>query len=106
MKKNRPANTLSILCKKEILPEITRFILEETTSFGLRYYPVSKQELERKFERIEIEGVEIKIKYAYIDGEIIKYKAEYDDCAKLAKFKNITLLQAYKIVEHHIQKQK
>jgi len=98
MKNSRPANTLSIICKKEILPEIARFILKETTSFGLRYYPVFKKELERNYESIVIEGVEIKIKYAYIDGVIIKYKAEYEDCAKLAKFKNITLSKVYKIV--------
>ena len=102
MKKNRPANILNVICKEKVLDGIIDFILKETTSFGLRYYPVNKIELERNFKSISIEGVDIKIKYAYINGEILKYKAEYEDCVKLAKKKRISLNKVYSIVEQHI----
>lgn len=55
----------------------------------LRYYPAFKQELEINYKGIIFEGVEINVKYAYINGKPVKYKAEYNDCVKLAKLKII-----------------
>ena len=104
MKKNRPANMLSVICREEILGQVTDFILKETSTFGLRYYRSFKTEMDRDIRTIEIEGLEIRIKFAYINGKIIKQKPEYEDCVKYAEKKGVPLKEAYTLVEKHVQK--
>jgi len=99
MKKNRPAVKLSVLCKKEFFTQVSDILLKETTTFGLRYYEVTKTALERKSSTVLIDGMEIRIKSAYYDGKFLKYKPEHDDCYKLAKEKDILLREVYHLVE-------
>ncbi len=98
MKKNRPAHKVSILCKEEKLETINSILLKETTTFGLRYFIADKIELERKFDTISIDGIQIKIKKALLNGEVIKQKPEYEHCVLLAKKKSISLSEAYKLI--------
>jgi pyridinium-3,5-bisthiocarboxylic acid mononucleotide nickel chelatase len=102
MKKNRPATQLSILCKHNLTETIIQFVLNESTTFGLRYFPVNKRELERKVEIINIDGMDIRIKNAYFNGKKLKYKPEYDDCARFAGTKGIPISQVYKLIEKHL----
>jgi hypothetical protein len=53
MKKGRPGFMISILAKPEDFDKITDFVLENTTSIGLRYYPVKRKILNRSIRNIE-----------------------------------------------------
>ena len=55
MKKSRPANMLSVLCSKNIVPEIKSIIFNNSTTIGLREYPVTKTVLDREEKEIETE---------------------------------------------------
>lgn len=68
------------------LPDKAGSYLESLLFSSYKHTIGFKQELERHYESIVIEEVEIKLKYAYIDGDIIKYKAEYEDCAEWPNF--------------------
>jgi len=85
MKKSRPAVQLKVLCSGNKQKEIEKIILEETTSLGLRYVPITKSMLERKITTVDTAFGKIKIKEGLYSGKSIKYKAEYDDCVKAAK---------------------
>lgn len=48
MKKNRPAYTLSLLCRKEQREKMEEIILVHTTTIGIRQYPVTRTVLARE----------------------------------------------------------
>ena len=106
MKKSRPAVQLKVLCSGNEQEEIEKIILEETTSLGLRYVPVTKSMLERKVTTIDTAFGKIKIKEGLYSGKSIKYKAEYSDCVKAAKKYKVSLQQVYSEVEYCIKKWK
>ena len=47
MKKNRPGVLLSVLAPEELLRPLEAILFRETTTFGIRYYPVSRVKLHR-----------------------------------------------------------
>ena len=96
MKKSRPAITLSVLCSEHITDAVTSFILAETTSLGIRKFPVSKAMLQRKTEEISIPAGKVRIKHAVHNGKILRSKPEFDDCRRLASEKNIPLSEIYR----------
>ena len=53
MKKNRPAYTLSVLCRREEREKLEEIILIHTTTIGIRQYPVARTVLAR--ERVTVD---------------------------------------------------
>lgn len=84
MKKNRPAFVLTALCETDAAPKIAEIILRESTTLGVRVHRVSRICLDRKIETIDTKYGKIRIKYAIMDGEVLKINPEYDDCANAA----------------------
>ncbi len=104
MKKSRPAVQIKVLCSGSKQKEIEQILLEETTSLGLRYIPVTKSMLERRVKTIDTAFGKIKIKEGLYSGKSIKYKAEYDDCVKAAKKHKVSLQKVYSEVEYCVKK--
>lgn len=96
MKKNRPANKLSVLTNDENLEILSETILRETTSFGVRYYEVERKILDRMFKNVNTEYGVIPLKYGILNGEILKTTPEYEACKKIAKEKNIPVRKVYR----------
>jgi uncharacterized protein (TIGR00299 family) protein len=95
MKKNRPANILSVLCKEENAAQMEAILFTETTTLGIRKYNVERNELERRIEKIYTTHGEINLKIASKNGAIIKFSPEYEDCNRIATEKSIPLIQIY-----------
>ena len=95
MKKNRPANILSVLCKEETAELVEAILFTETTTLGIRKYNVERNELERKFEKISTVHGEINLKIATKNGSVIKFTPEYEDCNRIAMQTGIPLIQIY-----------
>lgn len=104
MKKSRPAVQINVLCERNCYEAIENILLNETTSLGLRYYPVEKSMLERNIRSIETKYGTIRIKEGILAGKTIKSKAEYDDCVAAAKKANVPLQFVYKEVEKCLNK--
>ena len=51
MKKNRPATLLSVICRAAERDQLARIILHETSTIGIRYYPVSRISLDARIEK-------------------------------------------------------
>jgi uncharacterized protein (TIGR00299 family) protein len=103
MKKSRPAITLSVLCHSEDEQNIEDIILTETSTIGLRKYPVRKSVLDRKTETVTTEYGDVRVKTAFYKGKKIKSKPEHDDCKKIAQDNNIALSDVYALVENLIR---
>ncbi|AEG59749.1 nickel pincer cofactor biosynthesis protein LarC [Desulforamulus ruminis] len=104
MKKGRPAIKLSILVNKEREKEILDVIFRETTSLGIRKVKVEKMMLDRNFSTIETPYGPVTIKKSCYTGKEIKYKAEYEDCKKIAKANNIPITKVYREVDKAMEK--
>ena len=94
MKKGRPGILLSILVRPDSVHRLSSLILKETTTLGLRIYPVERLKARRESVTITTKYGPLQVKVAEINGEK-RFTPEYDDCRKVAIEKNIPLLQVY-----------
>jgi hypothetical protein len=83
-KKNRPGNLINLLCETKDKDKFVKFILEHTTSLGLRVREIERYETEREFEEYNSSLGIVKIKFKYIDGKIHSFKVEHDDILKIS----------------------
>lgn len=102
MKKNRPAYKLNILCNEDDIDKLTKLLLIETSTFGVRYHKFEKTMLDRKFEKLETKYGEIQIKLGYLDGKLIKVTPEYEDCKIMAKKERIPLIKVFNEINYII----
>jgi len=84
MKKGRPGVILDVLCDAKLLSRLADTILKETTTLGVRYHPVSRIMLERESVSFQSSLGPVTVKKAMLDGNLVKWKAEYEDCKALA----------------------
>ena len=84
MKKGRPAHTLSVLCDQQAVRAVRRLVFHETTSLGLREHPVAKHALDRQLLAVEVDGQQVGVKLALLDGEVVNAMPEWDDVAAAA----------------------
>ena len=84
MKKNRPGQMLSCLCKPEEEEVFAGLMLEHTTSFGVRSRSYRRYVLNRDFESTATKYGEIKIKHGKGYGTK-KSKIEYSELKRLAE---------------------
>lgn len=97
MKKNRPAMKLTVLSSMELLEDIQKIILAETTSLGIRMYKTQRLCMERKVFHLHTPYGSVRIKEANFDG-IKKYAPEYEDCRKVAEAHSIPIKEVYNLV--------
>lgn len=103
MKKGRPAIKLSILTNLKNENKVLEVIFKETTSIGVRKYKVDKIMLNREIIKVNTQYGEVRVKNSYYDGELVKYKAEYEDCREIALQNDISILEVYKEVDRMIR---
>jgi uncharacterized protein (TIGR00299 family) protein len=85
MKKNRLATKLTVLATADKIDFLINTIFKETSSIGVRYYPVERRVLEREIKKVKILGEDVGIKISYLEGEEVNVQPEFTDCLRLAK---------------------
>ena len=103
MKKNRPAVMLQVLCSSEQLQTMTRLIFEQTTTLGVRFFPVTVHRLERRFRTLSSRFGEISIKEGLFEGRIVQRAPEYEDCRLAAERHAVPLKEVYREVWHLLE---
>lgn len=94
MKKTRPAQMLSLLCRTSSKDACASVILRETTSIGLRVLEVAGRiEAERETVKVATPYGEVACKLAYWHGALVNSKPEYEDCCLLARRAGVPLKQ-------------
>jgi uncharacterized protein (TIGR00299 family) protein len=89
MKKGRPAHTLSVLAAPDRAELLERLVLTHTSTIGLRRHPVDKVALPRESAEVEVYGETVRVKRAFLDGELVTATPEYDDVARVAAAKGL-----------------
>lgn len=98
MKKSRPATMLTCLCRMEDKQEMVRLIFQHTTTLGIRESVCARYTLERSFRQVETECGPVRMKQAEGWG-VSRQKAEYEDLARIARERGISLGQARELVQ-------
>jgi uncharacterized protein (DUF111 family) len=84
MKKGRPAHTLSVLSSPAGLDAVRRVVFTESSTIGVREHRVAKTALDRELRTVVVDGCEIAVKVARLDGVVVNVAPEYDDVAAAA----------------------
>jgi pyridinium-3,5-bisthiocarboxylic acid mononucleotide nickel chelatase len=95
MKKNRPGTLLRVIAEPEDRDALARIILSETSTIGIRYYPVGRLILKRISKRFKTRYGTIKIKIAEEPDGTKRVAPEYDDLKRIAAAKKIPLKLLY-----------
>jgi len=95
MKKNRPAQKLSILTSSTVFQKIQKIVFEESTTFGLRYYSVDRAILDRRNITVDTVYGTVNVKIGSLNGEVLQIAPEYEDCKILARQMQVPLKQIY-----------
>lgn len=95
MKKGRPATILSVLCRQDQSDILRDQLFRSTTTFGIRSLPVTRDALDRRFERVSTLFGEVRVKVGSRNGEDLVRSPEFEDCARLARDHNATPRQVY-----------
>ncbi|SIS38565.1 nickel pincer cofactor biosynthesis protein LarC2 [Salimicrobium flavidum] len=98
MKKNRPGVMLTVLCRKEKQEEMKRIILNETTTLGIRYYPLTVERHTRRYETVTTRFGAVTVKQGIKDGHVFQQSPEYEECRRIAKKEGIPLKSVYQEV--------
>jgi uncharacterized protein (DUF111 family) len=85
MKKGRPAHTFRALVAPDRVAEVRATVFRETTTIGVREYPVARHALPRETTHVTVGGVEIGVKVARLDGVVVTAQPEYDDVVRAAR---------------------
>ncbi len=91
MKKSRPGMLLTVLCRTEDSQRLTKLILAETTTLGVRIRRETRAALARRHMSVSTKWGEVRMKLANLNGSISNYAPEYEDCSRIAKEQKVPL---------------
>lgn len=106
MKKNRPGFVVSAICDEKTLRKIIECFFVESTTFGLRYHPVSRACLDRQSEMTGTSFGAVRIKTGRLDGKLLTSSPEYEDCRQISKRKKIPLRKVFEDANKKANQQK
>ena len=95
MKKNRPGIIINILAHHENVDKISEILFKETTTIGLRVYPVTKYMLPYEIKTVSTGFGNMKIKIARFQNAIVNVAPEYEDCRRKAAIYGLPIKKVY-----------
>ncbi|HSI93426.1 MAG TPA: nickel pincer cofactor biosynthesis protein LarC [Jiangellaceae bacterium] len=84
MKKGRPGHLLCVLAETDVADRLRTIMFTETTTIGVRETPVVKRALSRDEHRVSVDGEQVRVKTATLDGVVVNAQPEYEDVAAVA----------------------
>ncbi len=102
MKKGRPGVLISTFVSTENLQEVKNYLLENTTTIGVRSYPVSRQALKRTSKTIQTSLGEVEIKEVSLPSGKKRTTLEYESCKKIAQQQNRPISEIFSILNKEI----
>jgi len=89
MKKGRPALKLSALVRHEDLERMGAVLLTETTTIGLRHYPVGRMEMRREIREVETPYGKVRVKLSRGPSGSVNASPEFEDCKRAAEEREV-----------------
>jgi len=98
MKKSRPGTLIRVMCGREDRDMMLGLLFKHTTTIGVREAVTRRYVLERRVETLETDDGEVRLKISSGYGTT-RRKYEYDDLARIAREKDISLREAEELIE-------
>lgn len=98
MKKGRPANMISVMCRPDEKQKYTRLLFENTSTIGVRENYYNRTVMDRQFIKKFTKYGEVIVKRCSYDG-IVKEKIEYEDIRKIAKANDTSIKEIRNNIE-------
>ena len=95
MKKNRLGSKLTILTKPDKINILLESLFRETTSIGVRYFPVERIVLKREIKKVKVFNQEVGIKISYLKGNEVNIQPEFSDCERVAEMTGKSIKEIY-----------
>lgn len=99
MKKNRPAVKLTVLCHALDVTRIEEVLFAETTTLGVRRWPVSRTRLFRRTHHVQTPWGSVEGKLAWGMGSGVRFAPEYEACRRVALQHHVPLQQVYEAAQ-------
>lgn len=103
MKKNRPAWELTVICGEDKAEELEQIIFTETTTIGIREYPLGRSVLDREEKEVETVYGKASVKQVSL-GKMTRTYPEYDIVKKLAKKNKVPFMDVFDAVKEAAKK--
>jgi uncharacterized protein (DUF111 family) len=83
---------------------LLELILTETTTLGVREYPVSRTALERKHETVQTPWGPVRVKLGLRGAQVLNATPEFEDCRAIAASAQVPLkdVQAAAMAAHSL----
>jgi uncharacterized protein (TIGR00299 family) protein len=91
MKKGRPGQLLTVLCRAGDVDRLEALMLAETGTFGVRRHAVERVKLARRHATVETRFGPMRIKLGERGGALVRAWPEYEDCAAVARRTGVPL---------------
>lgn len=98
MKKNRPGIQIQVMCRKNNLESITKLILDQTTSIGVRFHECERHYLEREPVFVTSSFGKVRVKKITQPDGTARFIPEYEVIKRLSEKHN----RPFKDVYNHI----
>lgn len=94
-KKNRPAYTLTVICKESEREKLENLIFSETTTIGIRRVEMERTILQREIQKKDTQVGTAIVKACTLPDGNIRYYPEYENVAELAERNQLSFRETY-----------
>ena len=101
MKKNRPGTLVTVLAPPALREALSAILFTDTTTIGVRYQEMSRECLDREVVTVETPLGAIRFKVASRDGRVLNASPEFDDCARIAAERTLSIKDVYALAMKH-----
>ncbi len=95
MKKNRPGVKLSVLCKASQCEAVEAILFSETTTLGVRRWPVHRSVLRRQAHRVATPWGLLDGKIGWLPQGLPRFAPEFEACRRVAAEQGLPLRTVY-----------
>ena len=85
MKRSRPGVVLTALCDPARVPELTRTLLEASTTIGVRWTSYQRRRLPREMVSLTTIHGAISFKVSRLDGRVVTVTPEFEEVRRIAR---------------------
>lgn len=104
MKKNRPGTLLRVIADPTSKEKLANILFRETSTIGVRYYPVGRMILNRRSEMVKTRFGAVRVKVVEQPDGTKRAAPEYDDLRRIAAARKVPLKTIHEEVMRHFSR--
>ena len=81
--------------QKQLIGKLEKIIFRETSTLGIRRWPVSRHKLDRRPHAVDTEFGQVEGKLAVLSDGSTSFSPEYESCRRVAEEKKVPLKEVY-----------